>query len=188
MGGVTGLLIGINVAVYAAMVMATGDLSFSPRVLLQWGGNLGVLSRGAQPWRLLTAVFLHASPMHVLGNMTLLAIAGSYLERRIGALPFLVCFVLCGLGASWASASGHPDVISIGASGAVAGLLGIVAGFIVTGHGAGINRGWLVQTVALNAVFSLLPHVDWLAHAAGFAAGLACGVALPAVLRNRGRA
>lgn len=180
----TGLLIAVNLVVYGVMALAARDLSFAPRVLLEWGGNLGLVSLHGQPWRLLTATFLHASPMHVLGNMMLLGITGSYVERKTGRLPFAVCYLLCGVAASWASASGHPDVVSIGASGAVAGLLGIVAAFFLTGHGAEINRGWLVQTVALNAVFSLLPHVDWLAHAAGFGAGLACGLALPLLLRR----
>ena len=75
----------------------------------------------------------------------------------------------------------------MGASGAIAGLLGVVAALMVTGHGTEVNRSWLVQTVGLNAVFSLLPHVDWLAHAAGFGAGVACGLALPLVLRRRWR-
>lgn len=181
------LLIVVNLGVYAAMAAATHGLSFTVRELLEWGGNLGLLSLHGQAWRLLTATFLHASPIHIAGNMMLLWVTGGYLERKVGAGPLLCCYLVCGVAASWASASGHPDVVSIGASGAIAGLVGIVAAFLVTGHGSEINKSWLVQTVALNAVFSLLPHVDWLAHAAGFGAGLACGLVLPRVAGRRAR-
>lgn len=172
------LIVIANVFIYAFMVVGTGTFSPSAEQLLAWGGNLGELSLHGQPWRLVSATFLHAGPQHILGNMVLLVIVGGFVEMTIGSLRFAAAYVVCGVAASLLSSWGHPDVVSVGASGAIAGLVGIVVAFYLGGRKTGIRGAWVAQTVGINAVYSLAPDVDWLAHVGGFGAGLAFAVVL----------
>ena len=169
---------GVNVAVFLSMVAVTGSAGWSAQTLLAWGGNLGLLSLHGQFWRLFTATYLHANFQHILGNMVLLAITGHYVGTRIGPLRFILAYTLCGVMASLLSAWGNPQVVSVGASGAIAGILGIMVAFYASGRCPEISGKWMAQTVGINAVYSLAPNVDWLAHLGGFAAGLVCGAGL----------
>ena len=175
----TNLIILANVAVFAAMAVTTGQLDWSARQLLAWGGNLGVLSlQQGEWWRLFSAPYLHAGVLHILGNMVLLAITGRAVEGWIGPVRFLLAYTACGAAASALSAAGHPMVVSVGASGAVAGVLAIVVAFYWSGRFPDISGSWIAQTVGINAVYSLAPNVDWLAHLGGFVAGLVIGGAM----------
>ncbi len=171
-------VIAANVAVFIAMGAATGRWSWQARTLEGWGGNFGILSLHGQSWRLLTSQYLHANLIHIGGNMVLLAIAGGYVADKVGASRFLVTYTLCGLLAALASAVLHPLVVGVGASGAIAGVVGIVVALWASGRCPDINGNWVAQTVGINAVYSLVPQVDWVAHLAGFVAGMACGAAL----------
>ena len=166
-----------NVAIYGLMVFRTGQVDWGARTLLAWGGDLGELSLHGEPWRLLTGMFLHASPQHVIGNMILLAIAGGFLQAKVGPWRFLAVYLACGLAASLLSAWGHPDIVGVGASGAIAGVVGVIVAFYFGGRSE-VRGAWVAQTVGINALYSLAPSVDWLAHLGGFVAGLACGAAL----------
>ena len=167
-----------NLGIYAAMAAATGAFSLDADELLAWGGGLGALSLHGQPWRLLTATYLHAGPQHIFGNLALLGITGAYVEPRIGAWTSLAAYTVCGLAASALSAWGHPEVVGVGASGAIAGLLGLIVVFYLSGRHPEVGGHWTAQTVGINALYSLAPDVDWLAHLGGFLAGIACGSAL----------
>jgi rhomboid protease GluP len=179
------LLIAANVLVYLAMSIAFSGFEFTSEQLLRWGGNLGELSLHGQPWRLLSATFLHAGFQHITGNMLLLGITGPYVEAKLGSVAILPCFLLCGLAGSLASAAGHPDVVGVGASGAIAGLLGVMLALWLTGKGLEVRGRWLAQVIGFNALYSLAPEVDWLAHLAGFGAGMLIGFVLPAAMRER---
>lgn len=172
------LIILANVLLYGLVVVGTGEFSPSARQLLAWGGDLGALSLHGEPWRLVTGIFLHASPGHIFGNMALLFFAGMFVEAMLGPTRFLVVYVVCGLAASLLSAWGHPDVVGVGASGAIAGIVGIIVVFYFSGRRTGIRGAWVAQTVGINAALSLAPNVDWLAHLGGFGAGIACGLFL----------
>jgi len=164
-----------NLGIYAAMAAATGAFTWDARDLLAWGGDLGALSLHGQPWRLLTGTYLHASPQHIFGNLVLLGITGAYVEPRVGSWTSLAVYTLCGLTGSVMSAWGHPEVVGVGASGAIAGLLGLIVAFHLSGRHPEVSGRWIAQTVGINALYSLAPDVDWLAHLGGFLAGLACG-------------
>jgi rhomboid family protein len=74
----------------------------------------------------LTAMFLHGSWLHLLGNMLFLLIFGNNVEDRMGRLKFLLFYVFCGYVASYGFAAGSSDSTTtlVGASGAIAGVLG----------------------------------------------------------------
>jgi membrane associated rhomboid family serine protease len=75
---------------------------------------------------LLTSMFMHGSPMHIIGNMLYLFVFGRQIEDLLGKLRFVIFYLLCGLAASAAQIIADPDSIipNLGASGAIAGVLG----------------------------------------------------------------
>ena len=169
------LVILVNLAVFALMAASTGTFDWDAQELLDWGGDLGALSLHGQPWRLLTANYLHAGVQHIFGNMVLLGITGAYVEPRIGPWRALAAYTVCGLAGSVLGAWAHPDVVGVGASGAIAGLLGLMVAFYASGRHPDISGRWIAQVVGINAIYSFAPGVDGLAHLGGFLAGLACG-------------
>jgi membrane associated rhomboid family serine protease len=75
---------------------------------------------------LFSAMFMHGSWMHILGNMLYLWIFGDQIEDLLGHFKFLAFYVVCGLAAALAQIVWHPDSVipTLGASGAIAGVLG----------------------------------------------------------------
>ncbi|MEO5589353.1 MAG: rhomboid family intramembrane serine protease [Gemmatimonadaceae bacterium] len=139
---------------------------------------------------LLTAMFMHASWMHIIGNMLYLWIFGDNIEDRIGHAKFLVFYLVCGFAASAAHIVFTADSVipSLGASGAIAGVLGA---YLVLFPRKSIRVLLLRQIVSMPAfmvlglwillqIFSQVgvsggqaTGVAYLAHIGGFIAGVA---------------
>ena len=188
----TTALVWINVAALAVMVL-TGVSPFSPTSadLLKWGGSLGPLSLGPQPWRLLVSNYLHAGIIHLGFNMWCLWNLGQLCESLYGRWTYAAIYLLCGLGASLASAAWHPYVPSVGASGAIFGLAGALITALKLGEFS-VPRAALSGTlrslgafVVYNLIFGfVLPGVDNTAHIGGLITGLIVG-ALIALIAPR---
>jgi membrane associated rhomboid family serine protease len=151
-------------------------------------GTIATLHQEA-PWPLtvFTAMFAHASWMHIIGNMWFLWIFGDNLEDRMGRLRFVAFYLICGIVAAAAQVFATPDSMApmVGASGAIAGVLG---GYIVLYPTARVRCLWIliifITTVripawALLGVWFLSQFltptesgVAWVAHVGGFLAGL----------------
>jgi membrane associated rhomboid family serine protease len=88
--------------------------------------TISSLPRVSPPLTLLTSIFMHGSVLHLLGNMLYLWIFGNNVEDHLGSFRFLLFYLLCGLGASLTHILLNPNsqVPMIGASGAIAGVLG----------------------------------------------------------------
>jgi rhomboid protease GluP len=188
----TRALVWINVAVFAAMTL-TGVSPFAPSAaeLLKWGGNIGPLSLGTQPWRLLTANYVHAGLIHLAFNMWCLWNLGLLMERIFDPWTYLVIYTASGVAGSLASAWGHPRIVGVGASGAIFGLAGAMIAVLYLGRlpvPRDALRGTLKSLLSFagyNLLFgAVVPGIDNLAHIGGFAAGLALGAALAQVLRS----
>jgi len=114
-------LIGIMVVVYI--------LQLSIPAVTQYG-SLYPPEIAGRPWTLLTAAFLHAPRdfgQHLLYNMFALFIFGTVLEAIIGSRRFLLLFFAAAIAASIAGIIAYPDVPSLGASGAIMGVIGTLA-------------------------------------------------------------
>lgn len=139
---------------------------------------------------LLSSMFMHASWAHILGNMLYLWIFGDNIEDRIGSAKFLVFYLICGLVASGAHIMFGPDSVipSLGASGAIAGVLGaylvlfprrsvkvLVARQIVNMPAFIVLGMWIVLQVfsQISVVGGEGGGVAYMAHIGGFVAGLA---------------
>ncbi len=119
-------LIALNVAVFIANLGAFSD----PRALAQLYYTRAIIpahiTSGVHYSSLVTSMFLHGGFMHIAGNMLFLWIFGDNLEDKMGHLPFLAFYLLCGIGAGLIHVMTAPFsmVPTIGASGAIAGVLG----------------------------------------------------------------
>jgi membrane associated rhomboid family serine protease len=148
---------------------------------------------GGEWWRLLSSMFLHAGLIHLALNSYVLWIFGVEIERQIGRLVMLAVFLVTGVFAgatSFAFAPGY--VISVGASGAIFGLVGafIAYNYLRRQHvmAQARLRGALTMLLINLVIGFSIPGIDWRAHVGGLVAGLVAGFAVdpsrPAALRR----
>lgn len=144
--------------------------------------DVQAIERG-ELWRLFTYAFLHGGTAHLVMNMFSLYSLGSFMENLLGGRRFLTVYVLSALGGGLASAGVallHPRV-SVGASGAIWGLMGATLGLVLRRDGVLpelVARGLkqrLVVVLLLNIAISMLPAVDFAAHLGGGLVGFVLG-------------
>ncbi|XXQ33582.1 rhomboid protease [Plasmodiophora brassicae] len=136
--------------------------------------------RAGEWWRLVTAMCLHSGVLHLAVNMSMLWRLGGSLEQGFGFGRVAIVYVLAGISGDILSALFLPMQISVGASGALFGLLGALYGDLA--HNYRLMEGssfWylvsLVLNTALGLAAGLLPLVDNFAHVGGFVCGLLVG-------------
>jgi len=188
------LMVDINLLVYAAMVMSgLGFLDFEIDDLIHWGASSGSLDHGVGLVRLITATFVHGGIFHILGNMYGLLIGGALLSPVARNTRFLFIYLVSGLGGSLLSVTVHPDIVVVGASGAIFGLFGalIALAGLRDPKILAIRRAVLINAgifVVLNAIHgATTPGVDNFAHIGGFLTGLVCGGMIYIVDRRQAR-
>jgi membrane associated rhomboid family serine protease len=146
----------------------------------------------AEPWRFLTAAFLHSprSIIHIAFNMYALWLVGPYLEQALGRWRFVALYLLAAVGGQVGvtllaspTLEGGWFTPVVGASGAVFGLFGAV---LVVLRRLGRDARQIVVFLAINAVIGfLLPGIAWQAHLGGLVTGLALGAAYAYAPRER---
>jgi rhomboid protease GluP len=200
---VTSVLILVNSLVFLAMlvqgaVYAQGELlpAFSPPQLLQWGANWGPLSLTVQPWRLLTSTYLHGGIGHIATNMFCLWGLGRLVEKFYAKTDFVLAYTYCGIAGSLLSVLVHPvsvqriaggfvPVPSVGASGAIFGLAGLLLATMKWGHiplppdvRTSVYKD-VIRFTLLNLLIGFaIPHIDNMGHIGGLVSGLLVGVVL----------
>jgi membrane associated rhomboid family serine protease len=203
------VLIGVNVLVFFLELAMGPQL---PRFLFQasvvpvlyTGGDhslslVEVLLNTLDPelgFRLLFSMFLHGGWAHIIGNMLYLWIFGDNVEDRLGHVKYVIFYLACGWVASYAHIWASPDsrLPSVGASGAIAGVLGAYLTLYPHAHVVTLlPLGFFTQLVRIPALFFLgfwflqqflmgamslgvrtaaeAGGVAWWAHVGGFAAG-----------------
>jgi rhomboid protease GluP len=181
----TNVLIALNVLMFLMMVLQ-GVSVFNPTAdsVLRWGADYGPLTLHGQWWRMLVSTFLHFGLIHLLFNMFVLFNIGLFLEGLADRVPFVVLYLVCGLGGSAASLAWHPSIVSAGASGAIFGLYGALLGFLIRHRGsipaeslASLRKGALTF-LGYNLLYGLRPGVDMAAHLGGLATGFVLGLFL----------
>jgi len=171
----TFVLIAANIAVFIAEV-ATGAGGFDTLTssLIPEFGLFGPSVAEGEWYRLVTCGFLHASLLHIAGNMILLFFLGRILEPGIGTARFVAIYIVSLLAGSFGALLVTPDSLSIGASGAV---FGVLAATFVIARGRGVDA--LASSVGililLNLAFSFgVRGISVGAHLGGLAAGFVC--------------
>jgi rhomboid protease GluP len=137
---------------------------------------------GGEWWRLVTPIFLHAGILHFFFNSYLLIQLGPLVEELWGTARFWVIYLACGLAGS-ATSQLPRFVVTVGASGAIMGLMGLL---VVHGvrHGSVLGQSMkqlLFRLVAYSLLLSLLlgGRIDHLNHVGGFAAGALLALIVP---------
>ena len=159
-------------------------------VLQRMGASLPLPVNLAEPWRFVTAVFLHASLMHIAFNMWVLMDIGPQVEELYGTGRFLFIYVVTGIGGYvLSSAFGN---FSVGGSGALLGLIGVMLAITIGRKSAGMQmlRSQLIRWLIYIGVLGLLMQgVDNYAHLGGLATGFLLGRIMvdrpPADVRER---
>jgi membrane associated rhomboid family serine protease len=188
---VTTTLIALNVLVFML------ELSQGEQFIVDWAFIPARFSQepGADAVTLFSAMFMHGGWMHLIGNMLFLWVFGDNVEDRIGHGKFLVFYLLAGLAATFAQYTFNPasGVPNVGASGAIAGVLGayllmfpqarvnvligprLVAmpAFIVLGMWIVFQLISGVGTIAYTDESADVGGIAYMAHIGGFIAGLA---------------
>ena len=142
-------------------------------------------SRQGEYWRLWTVTLLHGDFLHLAFNMYALYLAGTIVERWYGSLRFLAFYLACAAAGSTASFVFGGNVPSVGASGAIFGLFGVLlaAGRVhhpVDRQSRAISASWW-SIVVINIAFGFASGgaIDNAAHLGGLAAGLWLGALVP---------
>ncbi|GAB4858222.1 RHOMBOID-like protein 3 [Ancistrocladus abbreviatus] len=135
-----------------------------------------------QGWRLITCIWIHAGLIHLLVNMLSLVFIGIRLEQQFGFARIGIIYLLAGFGGSILSSLFIQNSISVGASGALFGLLGAMLSELITNWTIYTNKAaallTLLLVVLINLAVGILPHVDNFAHIGGFLSGFLLGFVL----------
>src|SRR5712691_12728314 len=174
---VTWALIGVNVLVYLITVaQGAGINSPGGRLFEQWA-LFGPAVANGDWWRLLTAAFLHANLLHIGLNMLALVWLGAPVERYIGHLRYLALYVVSGLAGSAGALLATPTGITVGASGAVFGILGAL--LIIEYQQTGNIAGQACTLIVINLAFSFTVNgISVGGHIGGLIGGIAAMLAL----------
>lgn len=183
---VTTTLVGINIAVFVAMLFSGVSLeSPSTADLIRWGADFGPLSLGPQPWRILSSTYLHIGILHIGFNMWCLWSLGTLAERIFDRWTYVLTYTLCGIAASLSSLWWHPLAVGAGASGAIFGLAGALITALYLGRlpiPKQALRGTMRSLIAFagyNLLFGAVGGgIDNSAHIGGLVTGLALGTLL----------
>lgn len=180
---ITYTLISLNLLFYLLTSLYSGYFIDQPsRALVDVGAMFGPLVvEGGEWWRLLSAMFLHGGMTHLLMNMFSLYIVGRPMELYFRPQSYLSIYFLSGILGSMVSLVVHPETVGIGASGAIFGLFGALAGyFLEYRRELGTHAKEFMKDFALIIGINLIlgfsvPNIDVSAHIGGLAAGLVGG-------------
>jgi rhomboid protease GluP len=153
--------------------------------------RMGALSlpevKNGAVWRLLSAAFLHASQVHLIGNMSFMFVLGMGCEHAFGKSRFLFLVVATAIAGSAVSLPNGK--VSVGASGVLFGLAGALAGMLRRQkHFIHVTDYRIAPVIAFWAAFEILcgffsPFIDNFAHIGGFVSGLAFGLTIEPQLK-----
>ncbi|KAJ4718376.1 Rhomboid-like protein [Melia azedarach] len=152
--------------------------------------SLGGLERkdvveNGEKYRLLSCMWLHAGVIHLIINMTSLVLVGFRLEQEFGFLRIAPLYLLSGVGGSILSCvhqEGKKETVSVGASGALFGMLGAMFSELIANWTIYANKCMALSVlgfvITVNLSFGFIPGVDNSAHIGGFISGVLLGFVL----------
>jgi membrane associated rhomboid family serine protease len=180
----TKALVVLNVLVYFLQATNGGTFSNPAGEVFQKGYLRAYEVANGEWWRLVTNAFLHGSPIHLLFNMVMLWWFGRLLEGLLGTGRFLAIYFVSVLAGSAGALLLAPTDATIGASGAVFGVLG--AGLVLERHNINVFGGSALLIVLFNLSFTLFVHPSYISIG-GHLGGLIGGALAVLVLSRFGR-
>ena len=181
-GFVTRLLVGLNILVYLITVAQGAGINDPGGSLFARWALFGPAVEHGDWWRLITAAFLHAGLLHIAFNMWALLWLGVVVESALGWWRYLLLYLASGLAGSAGALVASPNAVTVGASGAIFGLLG--AGLVLEYRATGRLGGSFLTLIVINLVISVaVPGIS----IGGHVGGLIGGIAATAIIVLRGR-
>jgi len=175
-GIVTQGLIGLNVAVFVLQFLLwDATITDDGRTAFEIALFAPIIADGNEWWRILTSGFGHFGIVHLGMNMYSLYIVGPIIERRLGPVRFALAYFTCLIGGSMGALLLDPLALTMGASGAIFGLLGLLV-MMFRSQGISIAQSGLGPVLLLNLFISLSGFVSLGGHGGGFVTGLVLGI------------
>jgi membrane associated rhomboid family serine protease len=189
---VTFALIGINVGVYLLQLLMGGQINGTGTWIYEKGvlvstavdssGQVIGVTEG-EWWRLITAAFLHYGILHLGMNMLVLWIIGPPLEEYFGHARYLLVYLVSGLAGSAGALIWSPNALTVGASGAIWGIMG--AALVLEGRKIYVFGGQAMGLVVFNlAITFLIPGISIGGHIGGLLGGGLCAFAFSSLRRT----
>jgi rhomboid protease GluP len=187
---VTYFVLGLNFLLFGVSLMATIRVGegfnlmggISGEVLLRLGARQAYLLFQGEWWRLVMPMFLHGGLMHLMFNSIVLMDVGPQLEELYGSARYLFLYVATGVASfvvstAWSIYAHAGMGISIGASGALMGLIGLMLAITQRRGGAYMQmiRGQLIRWIIYITILGFFFRADHAAHFGGLAAGFLLG-------------
>ena len=180
---VTKVLLAANIVVFLAQVVQSGSFTNPFGELFVRGALYGPAVANGDWYRLVSCAFLHGSVLHIFFNMLMLWWFGRPLEALLGRSRFLAVYFISILAGSAGALLVSPDVPTIGASGAVFGILG--AGLVLERSRINVFGGSALIIIVLNLALSFtLSSVSIGGHVGGLIGGALCVFAFSAFGRG----
>jgi membrane associated rhomboid family serine protease len=174
-------LAALNAAVFILMVLGSGPLG-DPETIVRWGGNFGPRTTNWEWWRLVTALFVHSSLIHLLVNIAGLVQAGQIVERLVGPRAFTTTYFVAGILPGLLGISDQPVGVTAGAGPAVFGIYGLLGASFVVGlrHRSPVTIPLpaLKRLAPAAGIFLLYNVVAGGPFVSGLVLGFVCGIAL----------
>jgi membrane associated rhomboid family serine protease len=167
---ITFTLIGMNVGVFLLELLLGGEVNGTRNWIYENGVLFGPIVADGEWWRLATAPFLHYGPLHLGMNMLVLWFIGPALENYLGHWRYLLLYVVSGLAGSAGALIWSPNALTVGASGAIWGLMG--AALILEWRRIYVFGGQALGLVVLNlALTFVIPGISIGGHIGGLIGG-----------------
>jgi rhomboid protease GluP len=196
---VTYALLGANVAVFLLMTIVSSGTEDSS-TLIAFGAKTNALLQSGEWFRLITPIFIHAGIFHLLLNSYALWMVGMQVEKLYGSARFLLIYLLSGVGGVAGSYIGQTilprffDAPSVGASGAIFGLFGVLAVFgfryrreLPPAIRRAVTAG-VLPVIVINLFIGLsIPFIDNSAHVGGLLTGATLALVIPYIAPGRER-
>jgi len=176
-GVVTKALIAINVAVYLITAVQGPGINDPGGSLFTKWYLLGSEVANGGWWRLITAAFLHANIIHLALNMLALWWFGTPVEAFLGRTRFLLVYLVSGLAGSAGALIASPNNVTVGASGAIFGILG--SALVLERQRINVLGGSALAIIVINVIFTLtIPGISIGGHLGGLIGGAGATLAL----------
>ncbi len=173
----TKILLGVNILIYVITAAQGGGLNNPGGSLFDRWLLFGPAVADGEWWRLITSAFLHASLLHIAFNMYFLWLVGSAVEQALGRGRFLLIYFVSALAGSAGALVWTPTVPTVGASGALFGILG--AALVLERQRNFVLGGSALALIVINLILSFtLSNISVGGHIGGLIGGILCTLVL----------
>ena len=176
------MVVCIFLYLFIAFTGSSNIIDINVNDLVEFGGNVGSLVKSGEYFRLFSSIFLHGSILHLACNMYSMYVIGPQLESFYGKLKYLYIFILSGISGSLLSLAFNPgNIVSVGASGAIFGILGSLCyfGYHYRVYLGNALKSQILPIIVLNLMLGFMVNgIDNFAHIGGLVGGIFASMAV----------